>query len=202
MSFGFQILANRSRALYHTEGKVGQYDYVKVSRDVEAVQIPMGAKQWVAKDTEVRITQALGGTFTVVTKTGYMLQIAGKDADALGKKPAHAPDKDAQGKPLSVEDQVWHQLKTCYDPEIPVNIVDLGLVYECQVSDVEGGKRVDVRMTLTAPGCGMGGVIAGDAKTKIEMIPDVLEAHVEVVWDPPWDQSKMSEAAKLKLGMF
>jgi len=135
---------------------------------------------------------------------GIMARIEGKNADAIGLAPAAAekPKTEASG-PVNV-DEVWEALKSCYDPEIPVNIVDLGLVYDVQVVPEEDGKgsRVDVKMTLTAPGCGMGGVIAGDAETKIRELPGVSDARVEVVWDPIWNQSMMSDAARLQLGLM
>ena len=131
-----------------------------------------------------------------------MVQIDGKDADALGKEATQVPSS-TQTNGKGIEELIWDQLRTCYDPEIPVNIADLGLVYECKVVPLETGmNRVEVKMTLTAPGCGMGTSIAADAQRKILAVPGVKEANVEVVWDPPWDQNKMSQAAKLKLGML
>ena len=165
--------------------------------------IPAGTPIAIPAGTEVTITQALGGTYTVMGP-GIMARIEGKNADAIGLAPAAAekPKTEASG-PVNV-DEVWEALKTCYDPEIPVNIVDLGLVYDVQVVPEEDGKgsRVDVKMTLTAPGCGMGGVIAGDAETKIRELPGVTDARVEVVWDPIWNQSMMSDAARLQLGLM
>ena len=179
---------------------------VTVTRDVEATMIPAGTPVAIPEGTEVTITQALGGTYTVMGP-GIMARIEGKDADALGlaadpsaQKPK-AEGAEATG-PVEV-DAIWDALKTCYDPEIPVNIVDLGLVYDVQVKPLpEGGNEVDVKMTLTAPGCGMGGVIAGDAEQKIRELPGVTEARVEVVWDPIWNQSMMSDAARLQLGLM
>jgi probable FeS assembly SUF system protein SufT len=175
---------------------------VIVSRDVDGTMIPAGTPVRIPQGTEVTITQALGGTYTVMGP-GLMARISGSDADALGfakeEKPSVAPENAG---PVAV-DSVWEQLKTCYDPEIPVNIVDLGLVYDCQVTPLpEGGNRVDVKMTLTAPGCGMGGVIASDAEQKIREVAGVSDVHVEVVWDPIWNQSMMSDAARLQLGLM
>ncbi len=175
---------------------------VIISRDVDGTMIPAGTPVRIPQGTEVTITQALGGTYTVMGP-GLMARISGKDADALGfakeEKPTVAPENAG---PVNV-DAVWEQLKSCYDPEIPVNIVDLGLVYDCQVTPLpEGGNRVDVKMTLTAPGCGMGGVIASDAEQKIREVPGVSDVHVEVVWDPIWNQSMMSDAARLQLGLM
>jgi probable FeS assembly SUF system protein SufT len=149
----------------------------------------------------VRITQSLGGSHTVITDQGQLVRIEARDADAIGKEVAPSPTAGPAAG--SIEDQVWTQLKTCFDPEIPVNIVDLGLVYSCEVTGLpEGGNRVDVKMTLTAPGCGMGPVLAQDVKTKVETIPGVELAEIEVVWDPQWNQNMMTEAARLQLGLF
>ena len=176
---------------------------VTITRDVEATMIPAGTPVAIPKGTEVTITQALGGTYTVMAP-GIMARIEGKNADALGlaiDPNAQKPKAEATG-PVDV-DAIWEALKTCYDPEIPVNIVDLGLVYDVQVKSLpDGGNEVDVKMTLTAPGCGMGGVIAGDAEQKIRELPGVTEARVEVVWDPMWNQSMMSDAARLQLGLM
>ena len=174
---------------------------VTISRDVEATMIPAGTPIAIPAGTEVTITQALGGTYTVMGP-GIMARIEGRNADALGlATSAEKPKTEATG-PVNV-DEVWEALKSCYDPEIPVNIVDLGLVYDVQVvPEGEGGNRVDVKMTLTAPGCGMGGVIAGDAESKIRELPGVTDARVEVVWDPIWNQSMMSDAARLQLGLM
>ena len=175
---------------------------IKLSRDCEAIQIPGGTKIQLPKGLQVRIAQSLGGNYTVTTDEGYIVQIAGKDADAIGKE---LPKTQAESHDAPLDQLVLEQLKTCYDPEIPINIVDLGLVYECKVaplSNPEGGNRVDVKMTLTAPGCGMGEVLKRDAQTKIERLPGVKEVSVELVWEPAWDQSRMSDAAKLKLGLM
>lgn len=176
---------------------------VELTRDVSATMIPAGTPIVIPKGTEVTITQALGGTYTVMGP-GIMARIGGEDADALGfaaEAPAAKPRSEHSG-PVNI-DQVWEQLKACYDPEIPVNIVDLGLVYDCQLTTTpEGGNRVEVKMTLTAPGCGMGGVIAQDAENKIREVPGVDDVHVEIVWDPIWNQSMMSDAARLQLGLM
>jgi probable FeS assembly SUF system protein SufT len=173
-----------------------------LSRDVEVTAIPYGEKIPLKAGGTVFITQSLGGSYTVVTDMGYMVRIEGKDADAIGEQPLAGPSPEAQAqKPL--QEQVWDELKTCYDPEIPVNIVDLGLVYSCEVSALpEGGHKVSVRFSLTAPGCGMGDVLRHDMRTKIAGLPDVTEVDVEVALDPPWDPSRMSEAARLQLGFM
>jgi probable FeS assembly SUF system protein SufT len=171
---------------------------ISLTRDCEAIQIPSGSATSIPKGTKVMITQALGGTYTVVPTSGGMFRVANKDADALGLKPTtdHA-SKGTSSEPVD-EKKVWEQLKTCYDPEIPVNIVDLGLVYDLKVSS---GNHVDVKMTLTAPGCGMGPSIAADAKSKILSVPGVTDADVQLVWDPPWNQSMISADGRAKLGM-
>ncbi len=171
-------------------------------RDVEVIQIPDGLPAVLAEGSRVLITQELGGSYTVMNDYGAMFRIDEENADALGKEAAsvaeEAPPDDA---PL--EERVWAQLRKCYDPEIPVNIVDLGLVYDCTIEDnPEGDSRVQVKMTLTAPGCGMGPVLADDVKRRIDALGGVGETHVEIVLDPPWAPNMMSEAARLELGMF
>lgn len=182
-------------------------EMISLSREVEAVEIPYGSRSLLPKGTQVIVEQALGGTFTVVTEWGTMVRVAGKDADALGLElPPEAATPPAPEGPLDlaqVKERVWQELKTCFDPEIPVNIVDLGLVYECKVAEIpDGGFRVEVQMTLTAPGCGMGDVLKEDAEAKIRAIPDVKECDVELVLDPPWDPSRMSDAARLQLNFL
>lgn len=177
-------------------------EYAVVSRDVVAIEIPQGNSVPLPEGTHVRIMQSLGGTYTVMTEYGQMLRIDEKNVDAIGKQPP--PDSElAPGEGGTLEEQVWAQLRTCFDPEIPVNIVDLGLVYNCEIADLpEGGKKVAIKMTLTAPGCGMGPVLASDVKQKVEGLPGVKEADVEVVFDPQWNPNMMTEAARLQLGFF
>ena len=176
--------------------------HTTTTRDVEASEIPAGTRFTIPAGTPLAITQSLGGTYTVMVPMGYLARIDSKDADAIGEESAQAPDETATaGK--SVEDLSWDQLRTCYDPEIPVNIVDLGLVYGCQVTPLpEGGNKVDVKFTLTAPGCGMGDVLREDIRQKLLTVPGVKEADVQVLFDPPWSMSMMSDAAKLQLGMM
>lgn len=179
-------------------------EVVRLNRDCDALLIPSGDQIALKKGQEVMITQALGGSYSVIVQ-GNMARIDGKDADALGKEVPATPEKEPDIFSGSVdEQQVWEQIKTCYDPEIPVNIVDLGLIYDLQISPQSdgSGQRVDIKMTLTAPGCGMGPVIADDVRHKVSAIPGVSEAHVELVWEPMWNQAMMSEAARLKLGML
>ena len=179
------------------------YEQIEIRRDCQAVQIPQGNSVIIPAGSEVIVTQSLGGSYTVqVPSLGGLFRIAGRDADALGLQAGPGDDAAAPSGPVG-DDAVWAVLRNVYDPEIPVNIVELGLVYDLKIAPVaSGGSRVEVKMTLTAPGCGMGDVIAHDAKMRIESVPGVSEADVQVVFDPPWNQQMMSEAAKLELGML
>lgn len=173
-------------------------------RDCEVIRIPSGEKFTLAAGTRVFITQALGGSYTIATEMG-LARLTDENADALGLEPTSAqPEAGGADAGVPVDEKaVWDQLRTCYDPEIPVNIVDLGLVYDCVVTPREAqGARVDVKMTLTAPGCGMGPTIAAEAEQKILGIPGVSEAAVALVWDPPWNQAMISEVGKMKLGLI
>jgi probable FeS assembly SUF system protein SufT len=173
-----------------------------VYRDVKAIIVPAGTEVTLKAGQAGYITQALGGSFTVYVD-GNLFRVAGADADAIGKDVVKPPELPPDSTTDDVLKVVWDQLRTCYDPEIPINIVDLGLVYECEVKPNDDGTRtVEVKMTLTAPGCGMGEILVDDAKDKIERIPTVREAKVELVFDPPWNQSMMSEVARLQTGMF
>ena len=163
------------------------------------MMVPSGARIMIHKGTQVKITQALGNSYTIDI-FGNLARVDGKDADALGQITEDVLSDLPEG--ASLLDKVWAQLKTVFDPEIPVNIVDLGLVYHCDVQPSEIGFHAQVTMTLTAPGCGMGPVIADDAKDKIERIPEINTATVEIVFDPPWNHDMMSDAAKLELGVF
>lgn len=173
-------------------------------RDCAATRIPSGEAITLPKDTHVFITQALGGSYTVATDQG-LARIADADADALGLEPEakKAEASTVDGSVPVDEKAVWDQLRTCYDPEIPVNIVDLGLVYDCIITPRESnGAMINVKMTLTAPGCGMGPTIAAEAKSKVLGVPGVGDAEVDLVWDPPWNQAMISEAGKMKLGLI
>lgn len=180
---------------------------ISLSRDIEAIQIPSGLTKKLLQGTPVIITQSLGGTYTVVVEhSAGLFRVLASDADALGKTPeapaAQNGASAASDGPLK-EDDIWTQLKTCYDPEIPVNIVDLGLIYSMEIKPQEGGgNMVEVKMTLTAPGCGMGPSIASDAQRKILTVPGVTDAQVDVVWDPPWSADRISPEGKSKLGMI
>jgi probable FeS assembly SUF system protein SufT len=172
------------------------------TRDVVASEIPAGTKFTIPAGARLQITQSLGGSYTVMVPMGYLARIDGRDADAIGEELEQKPtDKATAEKP--VEDLCWDQLRTCYDPEIPVNIVDLGLVYRVQLTPLPaGGNKVEVTFTLTAPGCGMGDVLREDIRQKLLTVSGVHEADVQVLFDPPWSRSMMSDAAKLQLGMM
>ena len=172
-----------------------------LSRDVEVAAIPYGDRLTLTAGTNVFLTQALGGSYTAMTDHGYLVRIEGKDADAIGETPiAPITAEDAAGR--STKELAWEQLRSCFDPEIPVNIVDLGLVYKCETEPVDGGEKVKVEFTLTAPGCGMGDFLRQDVESKLLALPGVKEAEVQVVLDPAWDQSMMSDAARLQLGLM
>ena len=175
---------------------------VRFERDCEAVLVPAGDQVTLPAGTVGYITQSLGGSWTVFVE-GNLMRIAGKDADAIGKEPPAPIELPEGATDEDVERLVWQQLRTCFDPEIPVNIVELGLVYAAEVVPRDDGRRdVHVRMTLTAPGCGMGEVLVDDVRSKVELIPTVAEADVELVFDPPWNQTLMSDVAKLETGLL
>ena len=176
---------------------------ITLTRDVEAAIIPVGTKVTLLKGEAAYITQSLGGSYTVVVN-GNMFRIEGKDADCLGVEQTAKPV--STGAPVTqehLEKEIWSQLRSCYDPEIPVNIVDLGLIYDCHISPLSASSyRVDVKMTLTAPGCGMGPMLAQDVQNKLLGMEPIEDVAVELVWDPPWNQAMMTEAAKLQLGLL
>jgi len=177
---------------------------IKLTREVAAIQIPSGDTLRLPAGTAVYLTQRLGGSYTVATAQGLM-RISSLDADALGVNADEEQTRRAEyvrQKDTPLEEQVWSQLKGVYDPEIPVDIVNLGLVYDCTITEIDGRTVVTVKMTLTAPGCGMGPVIAADAQAKIMMIDGIDDARVELVWDPVWNQEMISEEGKMKLGMI
>jgi len=176
---------------------------IVLTRDCDATMIPSGNKLRLLCGDRVVLTQALGGSFTVRTDCGYLAKIASIDADALVFDPVASPktppsDTDT---PFNLQ-QVMMQLSTVFDPEIPVNIVDLGLVYLCEATKTEEGFHVKIQMSMTAPGCGMGDILREEAREKVQALPGVKDVSVEIVWDPPWDRSRMSDAARLQLGMF
>ena len=180
-------------------------DSVTLTRDVAAAVVPVGTQVTLMKGEQAHITQSLGGSYTVIVN-GNMFRIADKDADALGLEAPAKPATTTASGPVTqdqLEKQVWAALKTCFDPEIPVNVVDLGLIYDCHLTPIGANNyKADVKMTLTAPGCGMGPVLAQDVQNKLISLEPIDEANVELVWDPPWNQGMMTEAAKLQLGLM
>jgi len=183
-------------------------EWINLTREVEVLLIPSATPVTLREGESVFITQALGGAFTIQVG-GNLARVEGHDADALGLKPEDAMQTETVVKTSvladgPVEDEaVWEQLRTCYDPEIPVNIVDLGLIYRCVITSIDAQhNRVDIDMTLTAPGCGMGPILVGDVQRKVSAVHNVTEVNVELVFDPPWDQSRMTEAAQLQLGLL
>ena len=185
-----------------------EHEPITLQRECAAVLIPSGTEILLPAGSVVFITQALGGSWTV-NINGNLARIAAQDADALGfDNNDLLPAATRAGTAVTDcgdvdEEQVWDQMRTCYDPEIPINIVDLGLIYNCQIIPLEGGgNRVDIVMTLTAPGCGMGQFLAEDVRNKVASVPNVTEVNVDLTFDPPWDQSMMSEAARLETGLY
>ena len=178
---------------------------IKLTRDCSVVAVPAGHTLMLPQGTEVVITQSLGGSYTLMVPSyGGLFRLSNRDADAIGHETRPSETTSTPGQALTgeaLENEVWTALKTCYDPEIPVNIVDLGLIYEMQISQLNDGSRVDVKMTLTAQGCGMGGSIAADARNKLLDLSGVVEADVQVVWDPPWTPDKISPEGRALLGI-
>jgi probable FeS assembly SUF system protein SufT len=178
---------------------------IVLKRDCAAVLVPSGESTTLSAGSTVWLTQSLGGSYTAMTELGHMVHIAGQDHDALGLKavsPLRADDSVSRENIEAVERRVWSQLRSCFDPEIPINIVDLGLIYHCGITRLaQGAYRSEVRFTLTAQGCGMGQFLKEDIRKKLLAVPGVREATVELVWEPPWAQNMISEAAKLQLGI-
>ena len=194
-----RMSAATKRAIRQPAPTMSDTGYITLTREIEAVQIPSGSKINLPAGTSVLITQALGGAYTIhVPNESGLFRVAGADADALGMQSQKATA--ASEGPFD-EEKVWEQLRQCYDPEIPVNIVDLGLIYGLEATDAAAGKRVSVKMTLTAPGCGMGPSLAADAEQRILSVAGVSSANVELVWDPPWSPERISPAGREKLGM-
>ena len=174
---------------------------IELKRDCMAIAVPSGARQTLPAGTTIRIVQARGGDYTVFDEVHAMYRIGAEDADALGFEAPRVFQQKDPGATL-LESMVWDALKTVYDPEIPVNVVDLGLIYFCKISpDEKNGKVIDIQMTLTAPACGMSNVLKADVESRLTRLPEVTQARVEVVFDPPWTPARMSEAARLQLGM-
>ena len=175
----------------------GSGEQIILARECRATEIPSGIPHTLAAGSRVRLLQALGGSFTVMDDLGYMLRIDAEDAEALGKaKPLPVAQNPAEFS----EKLVWDELRTVYDPEIPVNVVDLGLIYSCQITREQDAHKIEIKMSMTAPGCGMGDILKGDIQRKLSNLPAVGEVQVEVVFDPPWNPAMMSEAARLQLG--
>jgi len=174
------------------------------TREIDAVVIPHGNKTRIPFGTKVTIMQKLGGTVTVTTEYGGLYRVDPENLDAIGMELPAVPQPAAGEEVKALDDRVWDVLRSCYDPEIPVNIVDLGLVYSCLVDPpgTDGRQVANIRMTLTAPGCGMGDVLAQDIQKRLEKLPEIAEARVEMVFDPAWNQDMMSEAARLQLGFY
>lgn len=186
--------------MYHETG-----DAIELMRDCTAILIPEGTHILLNKGSRVFITQVLGGMFTIETEEGRLFRIDGKDADALDQPVPEdrKPISDADLKNKSIDELVMQQLRTCFDPEIPINIVDLGLIYNCDVIEIASDSyQIDIQMTLTAPGCGMGEILKNDVETKLTEIPMVKMVNIALTFDPPWDQSMMTEAARLQLGLM
>ena len=180
---------------------MGGSEPITLSRACEVIEIPSGIRRTVPAGTVVRIMQSLGSSYTVDTDRGYMYRVDAKDVDALGLSDAPTAQAPAIQEDTFSDQLAWDQLRTVYDPEIPVNIVDLGLVYSCVITPLELCRnRIDIKMSMTAPGCGMGDVLKADVENKLSRLPGVEEVHVEVVFDPPWHPGLMSDAAKLQLG--
>jgi probable FeS assembly SUF system protein SufT len=180
---------------------MGASEPITLSRACEVIEIPSGIRATLPAGTVVRIMQSLGSGYTVAIDRGYMYRIDAKDLDTLGLSNAATAQTPAAREGSSSDQMVWDQLKAVYDPEIPVNIVDLGLVYSCDIAPLEkGGNRIHIKMSMTAPGCGMGNVLKADVESRLSRLPGVQEVHVEVVFDPPWHPGLMSDAAKLQLG--
>jgi probable FeS assembly SUF system protein SufT len=178
------------------------HEQVVTKRDISAIQIPDGTPFFVPSGSQLRLVQALGGNWTVATPWGALLRVDARDADAIGKQTQAGAEIDQEG---ALEERIWAQLRTCYDPEIPVDIVELGLIYGVELQPAEDGsdaQSVQVKMTLTAPGCGMGEILTRDVRDKVLGLRGVHDVDVELVFDPPWNQQMMSEAARLQLGMF
>lgn len=178
------------------------YAPVTFERDCDVIVVPEGETVTIPAGTTGYLTQSLGGSFTVYIE-GRLFRVAGDDADAIGREPPPRPELPDNASDSDFEEVVWNQLRTCYDPEIPINVVDLGLIYECDIDRADDGtRRIRIDMTLTAPGCGMGDILVEDARSRLRIIPTVSDVDVRLVFDPPWSHTMMSEAARLQTGMF
>lgn len=177
--------------------------WITLERDVDAVTIPGGEEVTLPEGDKVIVQQEMGDQFTLRTQRGHLVRIEGEDADAIGREPPSEDEAVDEDDERDVEEKIWDKLHEVYDPEIPVDVVELGLIYECEIEELEdGGYAVTIDMTLTAPGCGMGDVLAQDARSKVASVPEVEEVDVEIVFDPPWTPDRMSDEARLELGFF
>lgn len=177
--------------------------WITLERDVDAVTIPGGEEVTLPEGDKVIVQQEMGDQFTLRTQRGHLVRIEGEDADAIGREPPSEDETVDEDDERDVEEKIWDKLHEVYDPEIPVDVVELGLIYECEIEELEdGGYAVTIDMTLTAPGCGMGDVLAQDARSKVASVPEVEEVDVEIVFDPPWTPDRMSDEARLELGFF
>jgi probable FeS assembly SUF system protein SufT len=175
---------------------------VELARDCDVTFIPSGRTATLPAGEKITVTQALGGTLTVQTASGQLARISSQDAHALGLAESAGGPEASPWDPFDYE-QIIQQLKTVFDPEIPVNIVDLGLIYACDAHpEADGSYRVEIKMSMTAPGCGMGDVLKDDVRARVQSVPGVSDVDVEVVWDPPWDQSRLTDEARLELGLY
>jgi probable FeS assembly SUF system protein SufT len=179
---------------------MGMSDAIQLNRDCEVIAVPSGLRQTLPRGTAVRIVQTRGGAFTISNDIHAIFRIDGSDADALGLAPPRTAAAPKPQGPLT-DQMVWDALKAVYDPELPVNVVDLGLIYSCAITSSANGKSIAVRMAMTSPGCGMSNVLKADVESRLLRLPEVIETQVEVVFDPPWTQARMSESARLQLGM-
>jgi probable FeS assembly SUF system protein SufT len=178
--------------------KIGEV--IELRRECKAIEIPSGIERMLPPGSRVRISQNLEASYTVISDVGVMCRVDASDADALGLNKARVPEDQVQG--TFSEESVWDQLRSIYDPEIPVNVVDLGLIYSCEIVSMDdGSKKIEVKMSMTAPGCGMANVLKADVERKLGKLPQVKFVQVDVVFDPPWHPGRMSEAAKLQLGL-
>jgi len=175
-------------------------ELIELKRECKVTEIPSGIERVLPAGSLVRISQVLGSAYTVISDVGYLCRIEASDADALGVNPPSTRESSGTQGAFS-EEAVLDQLKRIYDPEIPVNIVDLGLIYGCNITSMDDGKKIDVKMTMTAPGCGMANILKADVERTLSQLPEVKSVHVEVVFDPPWSPARMSDVAKLQLGL-
>lgn len=196
------VVGQNSQGVAPLAGSYPKKKEIHLTRDCDATIIPSGEKLRLIQGDCVVLTQALGGSFTVRTDCGYLARISAADCDAIGFDSPQSEAATAEDSPFDIQ-HVFTKLETVFDPEIPVNVVDLGLIYLCEATEIEGGgHHVKIEMSMTAPGCGMGDILREDARERVKTVPGVTDVDVTIVWDPPWDRSRMSESARLQLGML